>query len=257
MTDAKDEPKAAAPKGAAAKKAVAPKKAAAEASPVPPQPPFPDLGRADGPWTFEDAPETQAFVSFGSLKVPAFPTLFARVEIDPKTKQAGAVSILVDDCSVQLQVLAGPRGGGLWGDVRRAITERVRRVGGRTQVVEGTFGPELIVNLPAPLAGGLVGIYTRRFFGVDGERWMIRASVGGPSALTDATVAKVDALVSRCAVERGDDVIVSGRVMALAFPTGQGAAVAEGAEKGAARPGFFVEDILEVEAAQDPGWADE
>jgi hypothetical protein len=223
------------------------------AAPVPTLPVFPDLGRADGPWSFADAPEGEAFVSFGALKVPAFPSLHTRVEIDPATKRVGAVSVLVDDCSVQLRVLAASRGAGLWGDVRRAITDRVRRSGGRTQVVEGTFGPELIVNLPMPLAGGLVGVYTRRFLGIDGDRWMIRVSAGGPSVLTDATVAKVDSLLSHCAVERGSDPVVSGRIMALAFPAGEGeVAAADGADN---HPSFFVDDLLDTDAGLNPGEA--
>jgi hypothetical protein len=185
--------------------------------------PFPDLGRADGPWSRADAPKTQALVSFGPIWVPAFPTLHASIEIDPKSKRAGAVSIQVEDCRVQLKVYAAPRGVSIWGDIRRGITQNARAAGGTSQVVEGPWGPELIVTLPVLVRPGVVPTLTQRYIGIEGDRWMIRASVSGASALTDVSAARIYDLLSRCAVERGDEAVSPGAVMELRFPEGQGA----------------------------------
>jgi hypothetical protein len=199
---------------------------------TPAVPPFPNLGRADGPWSFADAPADQAFVSFGPLKVPAFSTLHASLQLDAKTKLPGAVSIGMDDGSIQLQVFATPRGPGMWGSVRRLMARRVIAARGTAQAIEGEFGTELIVTRPIPIGGRLVGSLTSRCVGIEGDRWMLRAVVGGREPLSDECVAKVDAFLSRCAVDRGDAAHGVGRIMPLAFPVGGAAVSTEALEAG-------------------------
>ncbi|MBN2176090.1 MAG: DUF3710 domain-containing protein [Demequinaceae bacterium] len=196
------------------------KKAPAAKDSAPTVPPLPDLGRADGPWSLADAPADQAFVSFGPLKVPAFPTLHANLQIDVATKRPGAVAIGMEDGSIQLQVYAAPRGAGLWGDVRRAMARKVVMGRGTAQAVEGDFGPELVVNRPIPVGGRLVGNLVSRCVGIEGDRWMLRAVVGGRNPLTDECVAKVNNLLSHCAVDRGEEPLTPGTIMPLAFPVG-------------------------------------
>jgi hypothetical protein len=206
-----------------AAKAAAKPTAAEEAAPAEEhtrRPPLPDLGRADGPWSFADAPPDQAFVSFGPLKVPAFPTLHATLELDAATKRPGAVSIGMEDGSIQLQVFAAPRGGGIWGDLRRSMARRVILGKGKAHAIEGEFGPELVVNRPLPVQGRLIGNITSRCVGIEGDRWLLRAVIGGIDPLTDACVHKVDSFLSRCAVDRGDEPYTPGTIMPLAFPTG-------------------------------------
>jgi hypothetical protein len=50
---------------------------------------------------------------------------------------------------------------------------------------------------------------------------MIRAVVRGPSVLSDATIARVDALLSRIAVDRGAAAHAEGEVLELATPPGE------------------------------------
>lgn len=195
-------------------------KASEDANETPKVPPFPDLGRADGPWSFADAPATQAFVSFGPLKVPTFPTLHATLEIDAKTKLPAAVSIAMEQGSIHLQVFASPRGAGLWGSVRRQLARRVIAARGTAQAVEGEFGTELIVNRPLIIDEKPVGALVNRCVGIEGDRWMLRAVVGGREPVSDECVTKVNAFLSRCAVERGDAAFSPGSIMPLKLPEG-------------------------------------
>ena len=230
------EPKAA-PKAASAAKPKAAPKAVAKPKAVPvaraagaenrDRPPFPDLGQADGPWSIENAPSDQPFISFGPLKIPAFPTLFVEIAVDPASRKAAAVSVALDSGSVEFKLIAAPRGGGLWSDLRRAIAREASAVGGTSQAVEGEFGTELIVTRPLPINKTTVSKLVSRCIGIEGDRWLLRATVGSPDALSDECVRKVNAFVSRCAVDRGDDPYGPGVVMALAFPQG-GATLAIG-----------------------------
>lgn len=190
-------------------------------SDIPPGGELAELTMGDGPWSLADAPVDQAFISFGPLRLPALPTMKARIEADRATQRLGAVTVLVHDCMAQIQVMAAPRGSGVWSGIRRALASRATAAGGSSQAVEGHFGTELITTLPRRTKDGLPGAEAIRFVGIDGDRWMLRCMVEGPSALSDATVEKVNALLSRCAVARGDEAMRAGEVIELAFPGGE------------------------------------
>lgn len=181
-----------------------------------------DLTLADGPWSLSKAPSDAAFYDLGPLRIPAIPGLKARVEIDPRVGKMGAVSVQVNDCGVQLQVMAARAGKALWPQVRRELLIALKRSPGHQQVIEGRFGAELIANVTAlNKATKLTHDVPIRYVGIDGDKWMIRAVVRGPSVLTDATIARVDALLSRIAVERGSGAHAEGEVLELAPPMGE------------------------------------
>lgn len=185
-----------------------------------------DIEPADGPWSLADAPQDRAFLDFGPLRLPAYGGLKARAEYDAKTRRLGAVSVRIGDCEAQLQVIAAPRGGRGWTDMRRSITERVRRQPGFQQTIEGRFGPELFATVTGRDRAGLLTDVTIRYVGIDGDRWILRAVVMGPSVTEDETIARVDAFLSQCAVERGDAPMPAGTVMELSAPPGAPAGTA-------------------------------
>lgn len=177
-----------------------------------------DIQMADGPWDVSEA--TTAVIDFGPLKLPAHDRLRARVELDPASHRIGAVSVLVADCDVQFKVIAAPSTGGYWADVRRGIVSNVRQQGGHHTVIEGAFGPEVIATLRGRLSDGSIGEGTVRFVGVEGPRWVLRATVTGPSSSRDEVVARVNALISQCVVDRGTGAAAAGTVLELSPPPG-------------------------------------
>ena|GEM_PF-1334073 len=159
------------------------------------------LTLADGPWTKSEAPEGAEFTEFGPLLVPALPGMQARLEIDPQRGEVGAVTVRIADCAVQLQVIAKRPGVSLWTDTRQQLLANLRRRAGYQQVVEGRFGAEVIATITGRTTeGGLVDAIMR-FQGIEGDRWMIRAASSGPSVTVDGVVARMDAFLSRCAVD--------------------------------------------------------
>ncbi|GIG54683.1 DUF3710 domain-containing protein [Demequina activiva] len=179
-----------------------------------------DIEPADGPWSLADAPAERMFISCGPLRLPAFGSMHARLEFDAKTRRMGAVSVHIADCEAQIQVIAAPRGQGLWTDMRRSITAKVKKQPGFQQTVEGRFGPELFATVTGRDRAGLLRDTTIRYVGIDGDRWVLRAVVTGPSVAEDSTIARVDAFLSQCAVERGDEAIPTGTVLELTPPAG-------------------------------------
>ena len=174
-----------------------------------------DIEHADGPWSLEQAPAERMFLDFGPLRLPAYGRMHARLEFDAKTRRMGAVSVHIADCEAQLQVIAAPRGQGLWTDMRRSITAKVKKQPGFQQTIEGRFGPELFATVTGRDRAGMMRDTTIRYVGIDGDRWVLRAVVTGPTVTEDATIARVDAFLSQCAVDRGEEAIPTGTVLEL------------------------------------------
>lgn len=190
-----------------------------------------ELALADGPWNFEDVSEDHPFISYGALRLPAVPHMKVRAEIDPSNNKCGAISVKVADCNVQLQVIAAGRGNPQWTQTRQAVTERLRPVADLNPV-EGHFGAELEVTLHRKhKETGEITDVPMLFQGVDGDRWLLKAVTMGPSAHTDATRARINALLSQCAVDRGPLPMIAGTVLILDLPTfHKGAAAAPDAD---------------------------
>lgn len=179
-----------------------------------------ELSFADGPWNFSKAPSDASFLDFGPLKVVRREGLKARLEADPIKGKIGAVSIKVNDAEVQLQVITAPAGQDYWSVVRKNLLAKLRASAGSQQAIEGRFGPEIIATVASRGRNGILGDAVMRLVGVDGDRWLLRAVVTGPGATSDATVARVDALLSQCAVERGSEAVGAGTVLPLKPPAG-------------------------------------
>jgi hypothetical protein len=179
-----------------------------------------DLLFADGPWDYSKAPSDATFLDFGPLKVVRREGLKARLEADPIRGKVGAVSIKVNDAEVQLQVITAPAGQSYWSVVRKQLLAKLRASPGSQQAVEGKFGPEIIATIVERGRDGILADSTMRLVGVDGDRWLLRAVVVGPGATSDATVERVDALLSQCAVERGTEALGAGTVLPLRPPAG-------------------------------------
>jgi len=179
-----------------------------------------DLVLADGPWDVDAAPEGQKFLDFGPLKLPSLAGLKVRMEIDPDRREIGAVTVRVAGCALQLQVITAARGVGQWTDTRQALIANLKQRPGHQQVVEGHFGAEVIGVLTGRTPEGVLVDATMRFQGLEGDRWMIRAVSSGQTVTQDRTVARVNAFLSRCAVDVRDSAEPAGTVLPLTDPPG-------------------------------------
>ncbi len=100
-----------------------------------------------------------------------------------------ALSVLVkDDSALELRAFAATRSGGLWDEVRDDLILEVARLDGTSEQVTGPFGEELLVRVPVELPDGEEGFQPSRIVGVEGPRWLLRATFLGEAASTRATM---------------------------------------------------------------------
>ena len=100
------------------------------------------------------------------------------------------------DGALELRAFAAPRGGDLWSEARPAASRpRSPRRGGTATEREGPFGAELVCQMTVQRQGGRTGSQASRVIGVNGPRWMLRATLmGRPATEPDGAAEWEDAI---------------------------------------------------------------
>lgn len=131
-----------------------------------------------GPWDERDAPEDDVpRADLGSLQVPVAAGLDLQVEISEQDQQVIAATLGSAAGTMQLMLFAAPRNEGIWDDVRAEIAESLNQQRGKAAERDGAFGTELTGTITGQ--GGRMPV---RFIGIDGPRWLLRATLLGPAA---------------------------------------------------------------------------
>jgi hypothetical protein len=132
-----------------------------------------------GPWDERDAPDDDVpRADLGSLRIPVASGLDLQVEVGEQDHQVVAATLGSSAGTMQLMLFAAPRNEGIWDDVRAEIAESLTQQRGRPAERDGAFGTELTGTISNP-GGGRMPV---RFIGIDGPRWMLRATLLGPAA---------------------------------------------------------------------------
>ena len=154
----------------------------------------------------------------GSVLVPAIAGRELRLQVDESTGQVRAVMLAGSDGACEFQAFAAPRNGDLWADVRPQIAEDLTRRGGHATEREGRWGTELVCQMPVQRSDGTTATQPSRIVGINGDRWMLRASfLGRPAVDPDATSEWEDAL-AQVVVRRGDAAMPVGEPLPVRLP---------------------------------------
>ena len=114
--------------------------------------------------------------------------------------------------------VAAPRTSGLWDETRSQIAADAANRGGTAQEAPGPFGTEIRMVVPVTSSEGKKAVQASRVVGIDGPRWMLRATSLG-AAITDAkTFARLVGVVRQTVVVRGDRPMAPGDVITLRAP---------------------------------------
>ena len=160
---------------------------------------------ANGPLDESEANPVRPYVDLGGVKVLPREGLHLRLEVEEGTKRVVAVGLDYANSTLQVQPFAAPRSSGLWHEIRDQIADQIARQGGTTTVREGSFGPELLAQIPVTTADGQTGqMRLARFIGVDGPRWFLRGVIAGEAAADPTAAAKVEDLFRSIVVVRGN-----------------------------------------------------
>jgi len=191
-----------------------------------------------GPWDAADLPDDGVGrVDLGGLLMPVLEGTELRLDIDQATGALVSASLATATSVMQVLAFAAPRTAGIWADVRTEIVESIRSGGGKADVVDGPYGPEIVADVPAEPGGPTT---PSRFIGVDGPRWFLRALVQGQAAVTPSAEPILQQAFGLIGVARGDEAMAVRDNLPLRLPkelSAQPGAPAD-APTGDAQPAF-------------------
>jgi hypothetical protein len=175
-----------------------------------------------GPWDAEEPFPALERVDLGSLQVPVGPE--HEIQLVMAEQHGAWVTVRYRESEVQIQAFAAARRGALWDDVRAEIAAEVNTAGGRSQETEGSFGIELMAQVPAepgePMegAGEAGGVRLVRFVGIDGPRWFVRGLFTGPAADGGDQASLLEGVFRDVVVVRGEHPVPPREILELRLP---------------------------------------
>jgi hypothetical protein len=176
--------------------------------------------RHRGPWdSSERTPgDDETYIDLGPLKVRVRVGLDVQLPTDGEGGEIGSVVLVTDDAALELRAFAATRSGGLWDEVRDDLIIEVERLGGECQQVDGLFGPELHVKVPVDLPDGEQGFQPSRIVGIEGPRWLLRATFLGDAGLNPSDEGLLIDTLRDVIVDRGPEPRIPRESLLLTLP---------------------------------------
>ena len=123
------------------------------------------------------------------------------------------------DGALELRAFSAPRNGDLWSEVRPQLAADMARRGGTATEQEGRFGTELSCRLTVQTPDGRTGEQPSRIVGINGSRWMLRATfLGKPGARRRDRRSGGRRRSRAIAVRRGDHAMPVGDPLPVVLP---------------------------------------
>lgn len=188
--------------------------------------------RPNGPWDADEVDldneeNRRGRLDLGALLLKGRAALQIRIDVDQKTRRVRSVTFMQEGSAMQLQAFAAPRSTGIWDEVLQEIAADSTRRGGIATRVAGPYGAELKVVIPAKTPDGKPATQASRIVGIDGPRWLLRASFLG-AAVDPDLAGDLDAVLRDTIVVRGQDPMAPRDMLKLEVPAGPKIGVAGG-----------------------------
>jgi hypothetical protein len=171
-----------------------------------------------GPFDATEVADLSVYGDFGSILVQPVAGLDIRLDVEEATGQIMSISMYLENSTLTVQAFAAPKTEGLWHEVRDHLRNSIVAQGGTSEDRLGSFGPELLGQIPEVFNGQVVGRKLARFIGIDGPRWLLRCVVGGAAVTDPAAASRIDGLIRSLVVNRGDSPIPPREVLPLSVP---------------------------------------
>ncbi len=172
-----------------------------------------------GPFDAEDVEgDSVERVDLGSLLIPPVEGTELRIQVDERTQQVQAVLLAGSDGALELRAFAAPRHGDLWSEIRPQLAADMARRGGTATEQEGRFGTELACRLTVQSPDGRTGEQPSRIVGINGSRWMLRATFIGQPALDAESATPWEDALTAVAVRRGEHAMPVGDPLPVVLP---------------------------------------
>jgi hypothetical protein len=169
-----------------------------------------------GPYDSEEMPHAGEGerVDLGSLLITPEPDRELRIQVDEASGAVQSVVLAGPDGALELRAFAAPRGGDLWSEARPQIAAEVAQSGGTATEREGPWGTELVCQVGQ--RGGNTQI--TRVIGINGPRWMLRASLLGQPAVKPEEAGAWEDSIRKIAVHRGAQAMPVGESLPVVMP---------------------------------------
>ena len=141
-----------------------------------------------------------------------------QLQVDETSGNVQSVMFAGPEGALELRVFAAPRHGDLWSEVRPQIAADLGRRGGTATEREGRFGTELVCQMPVARPDGTSGLQPSRVIGINGTRWLLRATLLGRPAVEPETGEPFEEALTTVAVRRGDHAMPVGDPLTLTLP---------------------------------------
>jgi hypothetical protein len=169
-----------------------------------------------GPWDAAERYPVQERVDLGSLHVPVGPE--HEIQLVMAEQHGAWVTVRYRQSELQIQAFAAARRDALWDDVRAEIAAEVGAAGGQSEEAEGSFGVELMAQVPVEPGQPASGLRPVRFIGVDGPRWFLRGLFTGPAAAGDEQAGLLEEVFRDTVVARGEHPVPPREILELRLP---------------------------------------
>jgi hypothetical protein len=180
----------------------------------------PGAGADQGPWDSDEVPDDGLErIDLGSLLVAPAEGAELRLQVDEESGEVQSVMLAGEEGALELRAFAAPRGGDLWTEVRPQIAADVSRNGGTATERAGRWGPELVCQMQVVLPDGTQAMQPSRIVGVNGPRWLLRATFLGKPAVEDEGIEAWEAALGTVVVHRGTEAMPVGDALPLVLPT--------------------------------------
>ena len=172
-----------------------------------------------GPWDSDSYPDDGLDrVDLGSLRVPPREGADLRLQVDENTGEVQSVMLAAENGALELRAFAAPRNGDLWSEVRPQIAADVSRHGGTATEREGRWGVELVCQMQVVLPDGTQARQPSRIIGVNGARWLLRATFLGQPAVEPEQAQDWEDALATVVVHRGSEAMPVGDALPLTLP---------------------------------------
>lgn len=181
-----------------------------------------DRRRGFGPWDVSERPpdtDDPRVIDLGGLVITGRAGLELRLQTDPSTQAVVAVMLVSQDGAVELRAFAAGRTAGIWDDTRREVAAEAARLGGTATETEGEYGTELRVVVPLQAPDGRSATQTSRVVGIEGPRWMVRATYLGAPATAPDPDHVLTAALRDVVVVRGQEAMAPRQPLPLRLPS--------------------------------------
>ena len=172
-----------------------------------------------GPFDVAEVKNLDQYGDFGAIKIIPTEGMDIRLEIEDGGTRVVSVAIQLNQSTLQLQAFAAPKSEGLWHEVRRELAQSVRAQGGLLEQRVGSFGPEILAQLPNSDPGDTSRRFAR-FVGVDGPRWFLRGVIGGAAINDPAAANQIESVFRSTIVDRGNAAVPPRELLELQIPDG-------------------------------------